>query len=68
MIYVFELVSLGSDLDGEEWSFTASTQSEAEARADARMVATFALASAARRAVTTVRLVRTEARKLTRAA
>lgn len=59
MIYVFELVSPGSDLDGEEWSFTVASRAAAEGRADARMVDTFALASAAQRAVTTLRLLGT---------
>ena len=60
MIYVFELVSPGSDLDGEEWSFTAATRAAAEARADERMVGTFALASAAQRAITSLRLLGTQ--------
>ena len=54
MIYVFELVSPGSDLDGEEWSFTDISRSAAEARADARMIETFALASSAQRTVTSL--------------
>ena len=60
MIWVFEIVSPGSDLDGEWWECHELTRRAAEGRADTRLVRVFALASPERKAVTTIKLVGTK--------
>ncbi len=57
MIYAFEVVSPGSDLDGETWDFQAQDLASATARADARLLDTFGWASPERKLVTLIRFV-----------
>jgi hypothetical protein len=62
MVFTFAIVSPAlpdgtpaSDLNGEAWSFQDSTIESATGRAQRRLTSTFALASADRRAATSIR-------------
>ena len=57
MIFVFAIVSPGSDLDGEEIEIQDTDVHVARARACRRIKETFALASDDRKAITTFRYV-----------
>jgi len=57
VIFVFAIRSPGSDLDGENIDVRAPSFSAATERAETRMRETFALASPARRAATSLRFV-----------
>ncbi len=70
MIFVFKLCSPAlangtpaSDLDQEEWTFQAADEDAAWTRAKARLLETFSLASAERKAATWLHFVGTYASK-----
>lgn len=57
MVYVFMILSPGCDLHGETFTVTATTRVGADARAASYLRDTFSLASAERRATTSMRFV-----------
>lgn len=63
VIHVFQIVSPGSDLDGEDFEIDDVDVHAARARAVRRIKETFALASDDRKAITTFRYVGTRARR-----
>jgi hypothetical protein len=57
VIFVYAIVSPGSDLDGETWDFQATTRTAADARATSKLIDTFGYSSPARKVVTSLRFV-----------